>query len=68
MATGIVKWFNNAKGYGFIGPDGDEKDIFAHYSQVQAKGYKSLREGQRVQFDIAQGNKGPEAHNIVEIG
>ena len=67
MATGIVKWFNNAKGYGFIGRE-NGPDIFAHYSQVQAKGYKSLREGQRVQFDIAQGNKGPEAHNIVEIG
>ena len=67
MATGIVKWFNNAKGYGFIGPDGGEKDVFCHFSQIQCKGYKTLAEGQRVQFDIAQGNKGPEAHNIVEI-
>lgn len=68
MAQGTVRWFNNAKGYGFIGPDGDGKDVFAHFSQIQRKGYKTLAEGQRVEFDIAQGKKGPEAHNIVEIG
>jgi len=68
MATGIVKWFNNAKGYGFITPDGDEKDVFVHFSQIAGEGYKSLNEGQRVEFEVREGAKGPEATNVVAVG
>jgi CspA family cold shock protein len=68
MATGIVKWFNNAKGYGFITPDGDEKDVFVHFSQIAGEGYKSLNEGQRVEFEVRDGAKGPEATNVVAVG
>ncbi|MDP4088943.1 MAG: cold-shock protein [Bacillota bacterium] len=61
--TGTVKWFNGTKGFGFItGEDG--KDVFAHFSQIKAEGYKSLEEGQKVSFDVAQGPKGPQAENI----
>jgi CspA family cold shock protein len=68
MATGIVKWFNNAKGYGFITPDGDDKDVFVHFSQIAGEGYKSLNEGQRVEFEVREGAKGPEATNVVAVG
>ena len=68
MATGTVKWFNNAKGYGFITPDGDEKDVFVHFSQIAGEGYKSLNEGQRVEFEVRDGAKGPEATNVVAVG
>jgi CspA family cold shock protein len=68
MATGVVKWFNNAKGYGFITPDGDSKDVFVHFSQVAGDGYKSLNEGQRVEFEVREGAKGPEATNVVAVG
>jgi CspA family cold shock protein len=68
MATGIVKWFNNAKGYGFITPDGEEKDVFVHFSQIAGDGYKSLNEGQRVEFEVREGTKGPEATNVVPVG
>ena len=68
MATGIVKWFNNAKGYGFITPDGDSKDVFVHFSQIAGEGYKSLNEGQRVEFEVREGAKGPEATNVVAVG
>jgi CspA family cold shock protein len=68
MATGIVKWFNNAKGYGFITPDGDDKDVFVHFSQIAGEGYKSLNEGQRVEFEVRDGAKGPEATNVVAVG
>jgi CspA family cold shock protein len=68
MATGIVKWFNNAKGYGFITPDGDSKDVFVHFSQIAGDGYKSLNEGQRVEFEVREGAKGPEATNVVAVG
>ena len=68
MATGTVKWFNNAKGYGFITPDEDSKDVFVHFSQIAGDGYKSLNEGQRVEFEVREGAKGPEATNVVAVG
>ena len=65
MATGKVKWFNDAKGYGFITPDGGGEDLFAHFSAIQAAGFKTLKEGQKVSFDITEGNKGKkQASNI----
>jgi len=64
METGIVKWFNSEKGYGFITPDSGGKDLFAHFSAIQGAGYKSLEEGQRVSFTAEQGQKGPQATNI----
>jgi CspA family cold shock protein len=64
MATGIVKWFNDAKGYGFITPDAGEKDVFVHHSSIVGDGFKSLPEGAKVDFDGAEGAKGPEATNV----
>ncbi|MFK8328546.1 cold shock domain-containing protein CspD [Pseudomonas sp. BJa5] len=64
MASGKVKWFNNAKGYGFINEDGKTEDLFAHYSAIQMDGYKTLKAGQAVTFDIVQGPKGQHAVNI----
>ncbi|HVC49669.1 MAG: cold-shock protein [Proteobacteria bacterium] len=64
MATGTVKWFNDAKGFGFITPDNGGKDLFAHFSQIQAGGFKSLQEGQKVTFDVTTGPKGEQASNI----
>ena len=66
MATGTVKWFNNEKGYGFIARDGGP-DVFVHFSAIQGNGYRSLEEGQRVEFDVTQGRKGPQAENIRSI-
>ena len=63
MAQGTVKWFNNEKGYGFIAVDGGQ-DVFVHYSAIQTDGYKSLEENQRVEFEVAQGPKGPQADNV----
>jgi CspA family cold shock protein len=63
MMNGTVKWFNSEKGFGFITGD-DGVDVFAHFSQIQADGYKSLEEGQSVTFDVVQGQKGPQAENI----
>lgn len=62
---GTVKWFNNAKGYGFIGREGGP-DVFVHYSAITAEGYKSLQEGDQVEFEIAQGPKGPQAANVMK--
>ncbi|MDO4236797.1 cold-shock protein [Pseudomonas sp.] len=64
MATGTVKWFNAEKGFGFIKPDDGSDDLFAHYSAIATGGYKSLEENQKVEFDVAQGPKGPQAENI----
>lgn len=64
MSTGTVKWFNADKGFGFITPDDGNKDLFVHHSEIQATGYKSLDEGQKVQFEIGQGQKGPCATNV----
>ena len=64
MATGTVKWFNDSKGFGFITPDGGGEDLFAHFSQIQGSGYKSLKENQKVEFDVTAGPKGKQASNI----
>jgi CspA family cold shock protein len=67
MATGTVKWFNDAKGYGFITPDDGAKDLFVHHSNIDAVGFKSLAEGAKVEFDARAGAKGPEAASVREI-
>ncbi len=67
MATGTVKWFSAEKGYGFISVGEDGKDVFVHYSAIQADGFRSLQEGQQVQFDIVDGKKGPQAANVVPV-
>jgi CspA family cold shock protein len=64
MTSGTVKWFNDAKGFGFITPDDGGEDLFAHFSEIQGKGFKSLQEQQRVTFDVKQGPKGKQAANI----
>jgi CspA family cold shock protein len=64
MAQGTVKWFNGEKGFGFIAVDGGGADVFVHYSAIDAGGYRSLDEGQRVEFEIEQGNKGPQATSV----
>ncbi len=68
MATGTVKWFNDAKGYGFIAPEDGSKDVFVHFSNIAGDGFKSLAEGAKVEFEVREGTKGPEALNVVEIG
>ena len=65
--TGTVKWFNESKGFGFITPDHGGKDLFAHFSQIQGGGFKTLSENQRVEFDETQGQKGPQASNIRPV-
>ncbi len=67
MAQGTVKWFNGDKGFGFIAPDGGEPDVFVHYSEISGSGYRSLEENQRVQFDVEQGNKGPQAVRVTAV-
>jgi CspA family cold shock protein len=64
MATGTVKWFNDAKGFGFITPDGGGEDLFAHFSAINMPGFKTLKEGQKVSFEVTQGPKGKQASNI----
>ncbi|MFJ8932104.1 MULTISPECIES: cold-shock protein [unclassified Streptomyces] len=65
MASGTVKWFNSEKGFGFIEQDGGGPDVFAHYSNISGNGYRELAEGEKVSFDVTQGQKGPQAENIV---
>jgi CspA family cold shock protein len=67
MSTGTVKWFNDAKGFGFITPDDGGKDLFAHFSAIQGSGFKTLAENQKVQFETADGPKGPQAVNIRPV-
>ncbi len=67
MATGTVKWFNDAKGFGFITPDDGGEDLFAHFSEVQGNGFKSLQEGQKVSFEVKQGPKGKQAGSIKPL-
>ena len=64
MATGTVKWFNESKGFGFITPDEKGEDLFAHFSAINMNGFKTLKEGQRVSFEVTQGKKGPQAENV----
>jgi CspA family cold shock protein len=66
MATGLVKWFNDSKGFGFIQADGGERDVFVHYTAIGGDGFKSLAEGQRVNFDLIDGPKGPQASNVMK--
>ena len=67
MAQGTVKWFNEEKGYGFIEQDGGGGDVFVHYKQIQGSGFKSLEENQKVEFEVEQGQKGPQAVNVRTI-
>ncbi len=68
MTTGIVKWFNNVKGYGFVKPDDQDTDVFVHFSSIHMEGYKTLREGQKVEFEITQGPKGLHAAHVQRAG
>jgi CspA family cold shock protein len=67
MTTGTVKWFNDSKGFGFITPEDGGKDVFVHFSSIQGGGFKSLAEGQQVEFEITDGQKGPQATNVVPV-
>ena len=68
MATGTVKWFNPEKGFGFITPDDGSADVFVHFSAIQGDGYRNLEENQKVEFDVSQGQKGPQASNVRVVG
>jgi CspA family cold shock protein len=65
MATGTVKWFNESKGFGFVAPDNGGADVFVHFSAIQGAGFRTLTEGQKVSFDVTDGQKGPQATNVV---
>ncbi len=67
MARGTVKWFSDQKGYGFITPEDGSKDVFVHHSAIQGDGFKSLQEGQSVEFEVTSGPKGPQANNVVKL-
>lgn len=67
MARGKVKWFSDQKGYGFVTPDDGSKDCFIHHSEIQGEGFKSLSEGQEVEFEIGEGPKGPQATNVTKV-
>jgi len=67
MATGKVKWFNDQKGFGFITPDEGGEDLFAHHSEIQMGGFKSLKEGEGVEFEVTDGPKGPQAANVIKV-
>ena len=67
MAKGTVKWFNDQKGYGFITPEDGSKDLFVHHTAIQGEGFKSLRDGQSVEFEVTQGPKGPQATNVAKL-
>ena len=67
MAVGKVKWFNNAKGFGFIGREDGNPDVFVHYSAINSDGYKTLQEGDQVEFEIVEGQKGPQAGNVTRV-
>lgn len=67
MTQGTVKWFNEDKGFGFIAPDDGSKDVFVHHSEIKANGFRTLAENQRVEFDIEQGNKGPQAVGVTAV-
>jgi CspA family cold shock protein len=67
MAQGTVKWFNAEKGFGFIAVDNGGSDVFVHYSEIQGKGFRTLEENQRVEFEVGQGTKGPQATNVVAL-
>ena len=66
--NGTVKWFNETKGFGFITPEGGAKDCFVHHSAIQGQGFKTLMEGEQVEFEMVQGQKGPAAENVVRVG
>ncbi|KXB54574.1 transcriptional repressor activity CueR [Corynebacterium sp. CMW7794] len=67
MAQGTVKWFNAEKGFGFIAPDDGSADVFVHYSEIQGKGFRSLEENQKVEFEVGEGQKGPQAQNVTAL-
>jgi CspA family cold shock protein len=67
MAQGTVKWFNDKKGFGFITPDNGDKDVFVHHTAIQMDGYKTLEEGQKVEFEVEEGPKGPQAANVRAV-
>jgi CspA family cold shock protein len=68
MATGTVKWFSDEKGYGFVTPDDGSKDVFVHFSNIEGDGFRSLAEGAKVEFEVTEGAKGPQATNVKAIG
>lgn len=68
MAKGTMKWFSDQKGYGFVTPDGGGKDLFVHYSSIQGEGFKTLAEGDKIEFEATEGPKGPQASNVRKLG